>query len=100
MPSTEFSGFRFQLNQCLLPVSGRPLVGNLLFVHAFRSRLRKEKTRMKSKLVFGLLATMLVLALAPSSFAQIQIQLFSAPSAQEVQTIKNAQTADPNSSGA
>lgn len=55
---------------------------------------------MKSKFVFGLLVAMLVLALAPSSFAQVNIQIFGAPSAQEVQTVQAAQTADPLSSGA
>lgn len=55
---------------------------------------------MKSKFVFGLLVAMLVLALAPSSFAQVNIQIFGAPSAQEVQTVQAAQTADPQSSGA
>jgi hypothetical protein len=55
---------------------------------------------MKSKLLFGLLGAMVVLALAPSSFAQVNIQIFGAASAQEVQTSQNAQTADPLSSGA
>ena len=55
---------------------------------------------MKSKLAFGLIATMLVLALAPSSFAQVNIQIFGAASAQEVQTSKAGQAADPLSSGA
>jgi hypothetical protein len=66
----------------------------------FVQRLRKEKRRMKSKFVFGLLAMMLVLALAPSSFAQVNIQIFGAPSAQEVQTVRAAQAADPLSEGA
>ena len=43
---------------------------------------------------------MLVLALAPSSFAQVNIQIFGAPSASEVATVRTAQTADPLSSGA
>jgi hypothetical protein len=55
---------------------------------------------MKSKFVFGLIATMMVLALAPSSFAQINIQIFPNGSAQEVDTNRNAQTADPLSPGA
>jgi hypothetical protein len=55
---------------------------------------------MKSKFVFGLLVAMLVLALAPSSFAQVNIQIFGAASPQEVQTSQAAQTADPASSGA
>jgi hypothetical protein len=42
---------------------------------------------------------MLVLALAPSSFAQIQVRIFNAASSFEVQTNRNAQTADPASVG-
>jgi hypothetical protein len=42
---------------------------------------------------------MLVLALAPSSFAQVQVRLFNATSSFEVQTNRNAQTADPASVG-
>jgi len=53
-----------------------------------------------SKWVFALMAVMLVLALAPSSFAQIQLQIFNTPSASEIQTNRNAQTADPTSTGA
>jgi len=55
---------------------------------------------MKSKFVFGLIAMMLVLALAPSGFAQVNIQAFGNPSAQEVSTNRTAQTADPQSAGA
>ncbi len=55
---------------------------------------------MKSKFLFGLLAMMLVLALAPSSFAQVNVQLFGANSPQEITTNRAAQTADPASSGA
>jgi hypothetical protein len=43
---------------------------------------------------------MMVLALAPSSFAQINIQIFPNGSAQEIDTNRNAQTADPLSPGA
>jgi hypothetical protein len=55
---------------------------------------------MKSKFAFGLLAMVLVLALAPSSFAQVNLQAFGNPSAQEVSTNRTAQTADPTSAGA
>jgi hypothetical protein len=55
---------------------------------------------MKSKFAFGLLAMMLVLALAPSSFAQVNLQAFGNPSAMEVDTNRTAQTADPQSAGA
>jgi len=55
---------------------------------------------MKSKFVFGLIAAMMVLTLAPSSFAQINIQVFPNGSAQEIDTNRNAQTADPLSAGA
>jgi len=54
---------------------------------------------MKSKLVFGLLAVMIALALAPSSFAQINIQIFNSPSAQEIKTNRTAETSDPTSAG-
>jgi len=54
----------------------------------------------RSRLMFGLLTVLVVLAVAPSSFAQINIQLFNAPSAAEIQTNRNAQTADPGVSGA
>jgi hypothetical protein len=55
---------------------------------------------MKSKFVFGLLAMMLVLALAPSSFAQVNLQAFGNASDSEITTNRTAQTADPKSSGA
>ncbi len=54
----------------------------------------------RSRLMFGLLTVLVVLAVAPSSFAQINIQLFNAPSAGEIQTNRDAQTADPGVSGA
>jgi len=54
---------------------------------------------MKSKLIFGLLAMTLILACASASFAQINLQIFSSPSAQEVINKRTAQTADPLSSG-
>jgi hypothetical protein len=74
--------------------------GVLLLFTRFVQRLRKEKRRMKSKFVFGLLATMLILALAPSSFAQVNITIFPNGSPQEVGTNRTAETADPRSSGA
>ena len=47
------------------------------------------------------LVTMLVLfAMAPSSFAQVQIQIFPDVSSSEVQTNRNAQTARPGTNGA
>jgi hypothetical protein len=53
-----------------------------------------------SKWMIGLVAVVLMLTLAPSSFAQIQIQLFNTPSPREVDTARNAVTADPFSPGA
>jgi hypothetical protein len=53
-----------------------------------------------SKWMIGLVAVVLMLTLAPSSFAQIQIQLFNTPSPREVETSRNAVTADPFSPGA
>jgi hypothetical protein len=55
---------------------------------------------MKSKFAFGLLAMMLVFALAPSSFAQVNITIFPNGSPQEVDSNRTAETADPQSSGA
>jgi len=52
-----------------------------------------------SKWMIGLLAVALVIALAPSSFAQVQIQAFNTASAGEIQTNRNAQTSDPTSIG-
>src|SRR5687768_15728004 len=55
---------------------------------------------MKSKFVFGLLAVMMVLVLAPSSFAQVGITINNSPSPQEVQVNRAAETSDPASSQA
>jgi len=52
-----------------------------------------------SKWILGLMVAVLVIALAPSSFAQVNIQIFNTPSPGEVQTAHNAQTSDPSSSG-
>ena len=41
----------------------------------------------------GLVTILVLFAMAPSSFAQVQIQIFTDPSSQEVQTNRNAQTA-------
>jgi hypothetical protein len=54
---------------------------------------------MKSKVLFGLFAALLVLALAPNSFAQIQVSLINSASAGEVATSHHAQTSDPDSPG-
>lgn len=53
-----------------------------------------------SKWMIGLVAVVLMLALAPSSYAQIQIQLFNTPSSQEISTNRHANTADITSTGA
>jgi len=55
---------------------------------------------MKSKMIFGLLAMTLILAFASASFAQINLQIFSSPSASESLNKRTAQTADPTSTGA
>jgi hypothetical protein len=52
-----------------------------------------------SKWILGLMVAVLVVALAPSSFAQVNIQIFNTASPAEVQTAHNAQTSDPSSSG-
>jgi len=46
------------------------------------------------------MVVVLVMALAPASFAQIQLQIFNTPSAGEIVTNRNAQTSDPTSVGA
>src|SRR5947208_833196 len=48
----------------------------------------------------GLVTILLLFAMAPSSFAQVQIQIFPDVSSQEVQTNRNAQTARPGTNGA
>jgi len=53
-----------------------------------------------SKWMIGLVAIMLILAIAPSSFAQVQIQIFNTPSGTEIKTGRNVVTADPGSVGA
>jgi hypothetical protein len=55
---------------------------------------------MKSKFVFGLLAIMMILVLAPSSFAQVNITINNVAAAQEVQTNRAAETSDTTSLGA
>jgi hypothetical protein len=52
------------------------------------------------RLMPGLLAILVVLALAPSSFAQVQITLTPTPSPNEITTNHDAQTADPSTTGA
>lgn len=54
---------------------------------------------MKSKSLFGLVALLVVLAAAQSSFAQVNISLSSSPSQNEVATNRNAQAFDPLSAG-
>lgn len=53
-----------------------------------------------SKWMIGLVAVVLMLTLTPSSFAQVQIELFNTPSPREIETSRNAVTADPFSPGA
>jgi len=53
-----------------------------------------------SKWMIGLVAVVLMLALAPSSYAQIQLQLFNTPSVGEINTNHHANTADVTSVGA
>lgn len=55
---------------------------------------------MKSKFAFGLLAVMMVLVLAPSAFAQVNITIFNVPAAQEIGTNRTAETSDTTSAGA
>jgi len=52
-----------------------------------------------SKWILGLMVAVLVVALAPSSFAQVNLQIFNTPSPQEIATARNASTSDPSSTG-
>ena len=54
---------------------------------------------MKSKMLIGLLAALIILTLAPSSFAQLQINLINTASAGETTTNRAGQTSDPSSPG-
>src|SRR2546422_8357708 len=48
----------------------------------------------------GLVTILVLFAMAPSSFAQVQITIFPDVSSSEVQTNRNAQTARPSTNGA
>jgi hypothetical protein len=52
-----------------------------------------------SKWILGLMVAVLVVALAPSSFAQVNLQIFNTPSPSEVATARNANISDPSSVG-
>jgi hypothetical protein len=54
----------------------------------------------KSKMMVGVLTMLAFFAMASSSFAQVSITLIPDPSAGEIQTNNNAQTASPGTSGA
>lgn len=54
---------------------------------------------MKFGLRLGLAVAVFIITFTPASFAQVQVQVFSIPSVQEVRTNRAAQIADPNSSG-
>jgi hypothetical protein len=60
--------------------------------------LKGEQMTFKSRLMFGLVIA-LVLAMAPSSFAQIFVSLIPDPSTGEIQTNENAQTGVPGTAG-
>jgi len=74
------------------------LVGDveLRFVHDFERRRNDVKVETDD----GLLPVLVVLALTPSSFAQVQITITPNVSAGEIQTNRAAQTATTGSSGA
>jgi hypothetical protein len=59
-----------------------------------------EEMTLRSRWMFGLLAVLVVLALTPSSFAQVNITITPNASAGEIQTNRAAQTATTGSSGA
>ena len=56
--------------------------------------------QLRSKIVSGLVITIMVLAMAPASDAQVNITLYANGSAKEVQTNRNALTNDRGSIGA
>jgi hypothetical protein len=62
--------------------------------------ISKGEHRMKSKVLVGLFALVLVLALAPSSFAQVQVRVINTASPSEVASSHHVQTTDPASAGA
>jgi hypothetical protein len=62
--------------------------------------LKGEQMTFKSKMMVGLLTMLVFFAMATSSFAQVSISLIPDPSAGEIQTNNNAQTASPGVSGA
>jgi hypothetical protein len=55
---------------------------------------------LKSKMMVGVLTMLAFFAMATSSFAQVSLSLIPDPSAGEIQTNNNAQTASPGTSGA
>jgi len=52
-----------------------------------------------SKWILGLMVVVLMMTMAPSSFAQIQLIINNIPSPGEIQTIRHAVTSDPTSTG-
>jgi hypothetical protein len=62
--------------------------------------LKGEQMTFKSKMMVGVLTMLAFFAMASSSFAQVSITLIPDPSAGEIQTNNNAQTASPGTSGA
>jgi hypothetical protein len=62
--------------------------------------LKGEQMTFKSKMMVGVLTMLVFFAMASSSFAQVSISLIPDPSAGEIQTNNNAQTASPGTSGA
>jgi len=52
-----------------------------------------------SKWILGVMAAVLIMASASSSFAQVQLQIFNTPSPGEIQTNHHANTSDPTSTG-
>jgi len=62
--------------------------------------LKGEQMTFKSKMMVGVLTMLVFFATASSSFAQVNLSLIPDPSAGEIQTNNNAQTASPGTSGA
>src|SRR5438874_7166397 len=81
----------------LNPAAGASLVGSIFLLITSKGEQMTFRSR---RLMPGLLAILVVLALAPSSFAQIQVTITPTPSAGEINTNHAAITQDPGSPGA
>jgi hypothetical protein len=66
-----------------------------LVILVLLATLKGEQMTLRSRLVLGLLTMLVCFSMASTSFAQVSISVITDPSAQEIQTSRNAQTASP-----